>query len=409
MRSNHDPYAALRYGNFRLFLIGKFLLTVALQMQAVVASWLIYDQTKDPFALGLIGLTEAIPALSLALPGGLLADRFNRKRLMMLSTLGILITSIGLTLYTFTDMQSTGVWPVYGAIFFIGFARGFYNPAQSSLWGQLLPRENYVNASVWNSSLWQIGAVTGPALGGLFYAWTGPAYTNLIVCVLVLAVLTAYLLIQYTHTPSEKDHEPSLTALKNGIRFFFGNQVLLSAVSLDLFAVLFGGAVALLPAFADQILHTGPEGLGFLRSAPAIGSVLMAAYLAYRPPGRGAGKIMLICVAGFGVSMILFAVSTSFYLSMAALIISGMFDNISVVVRSTILQSHTPNEMRGRVAAVNSIFVGSSNEIGAFESGLAAKFLGLVNSVVFGGAMTLLVVGITWKKAPALRKLDFQS
>lgn len=407
MVSTHDPYAALRFRNFRLFLAGKFLLTVALQMQAVVASWLIYEQTKDPFALGLIGLTEAIPALSLALPGGLLADRFNRKKMMTLSALGMLLTSAGLTFYTFSDMQNIGVWPVYAAIFFIGFARGFYNPAQSSFWGQLLPRENYVNASVWNSSLWQIGAVTGPALGGMLYAGIGPAYTNLIVCLIVLTVMLAYAMILYNHVPLQKENEPSWPALKNGIRFFFGNQVLLSAVSLDLFAVLFGGAVALLPAFADQILHTGPEGLGFLRSAPAIGSVLMAAYLAFRPPGRGAGKTMLICVAGFGLCMIVFALSTSFYLSMAALILSGMFDNISVVVRSTILQSHTPNEMRGRVAAVNSIFVGSSNEIGAFESGLAAKFLGLVNSVVFGGAMTLVVVGITWKKAPALRKLDF--
>lgn len=407
MSARHDPYSALRHGNFRLFLGGKFLITVALQMQAVVASWLIYEQTKDPFALGLIGLTEAVPALSLALPGGILADRYNRKKLMIGASLGMLITSVLLTLYTYSDVQATGIWPVYAAIFFIGFARGFYNPAQSSLWGQLLPREKYVNASVWNSSLWQIGAVTGPALGGICYAWIGPAHTNLVVCAILLAVLMAYLLIRYTHHPAAKAQEPTGQALRSGIRFFFSNQVLLSAVSLDLFAVLFGGAVALLPAFADQVLHTGPEGLGFLRSAPAIGSVLMAAYLAFRPPGKGAGRTMLICVAGFGVTMILFALSTHFYLSMLLLTVSGMFDNISVVVRSTILQSHTPNEMRGRVAAVNSIFVGSSNEIGAFESGLAARFLGLANSVIFGGVMTLVVTGITWKKAPALRELDF--
>lgn len=407
MSRSHDPFSALRHGNFRLFLTGKFLLTIALQMQAVVASWLIYEQTKDPFALGLIGLTEAVPALSLALPGGLLADRYNRKKLMMVSTLLMLLISSGLTAYTFMDYKVIGVWPAFAAIFLIGFARGFYNPAQSSFWGQLLPKEKYVNASVWNSSLWQTGAVTGPAAGGLLYAWIGPGYTNIIVCLLLFAVLIAYLSIQYKHIPSTVKHEPAGEALRAGIRFFFSNQVLLSAVSLDLFAVLFGGAVALLPAFADQVLHTGPEGLGFLRSAPAIGSVMMAGYLAFRPPSKGAGKIMLWCVAGFGLSMIGFALSTSFALSMIMLVLSGMFDNISVVVRSTILQSHTPNEMRGRVAAVNSIFVGSSNEIGAFESGLAAKFLGLVNSVVFGGAMTLLVVIVTAKKAPALRKLDF--
>jgi MFS family permease len=406
MSSQHDPYAALRYGGFRFFLLGKLLLTVALQMQAIVASWLIYEQTKDPFALGLIGLTEAIPALSLALPGGLLADRYNRRKLMIASTVLMLLVSVALVFYTFGDTAAIGTWPAYTVIFFIGLARGFYNPAQSSFWGQLLPKEKYINASVWNSSLWQVGAVTGPAIGGLCYAWIGAGWTSLIVCILIAIVLVAYMLIKNRPMPVVDRNEPVKEALRTGIKFFFSNQLLLSAVSLDLFAVLFGGAVALLPAFADQILHTGPEGLGFLRSAPAIGAVLMAALLAFRPPAKGAGKLMLWCVAGFGLCMIAFALSTNFWLSLFVLIISGMLDNVSVVIRSTILQSYTPNEMRGRVSAVNSIFVGSSNEIGAFESGLAAKFLGLVNSIVFGGAMTLLVVGITWNKASTLRKLD---
>jgi MFS family permease len=406
MQKNHDPFEALRFRDFRFFLSGKLLLTIALQMQAIVASWMIYDQTKDPFALGLIGLTEAIPALSLALPGGFLADRYNRKKLMLMAVFIMLLASIGLVYYTLSDVQTIGTWPAYLVIFFIGLARGFFNPAQSAFWSQLVPNDKYINASVWNSSLWQVGAVTGPALGGLAYGWYGAAVTSAAVCVLMIVVFISYAFIHHQPMPISDRSESMRTSLKTGIQFFFKQQLLLSAVSLDLFAVLFGGAVALLPAFADQILNVGPEGLGFLRSAPAIGAVLMAAYMAFRPPAKGAGKLMLWCVAGFGLCMIAFALSQSFLFSILVLILSGMLDNVSVVIRSTILQTHTPNEMRGRVSAVNSIFVGSSNEIGAFESGLAAKFLGLVNSVVFGGIMTLGVVAITWKKAPKLRDLD---
>ncbi|MBK7681209.1 MAG: MFS transporter [Bacteroidia bacterium] len=406
MQKKHDPFESLRYRDFRFFLSGKLLLTIALQMQAIVASWMIYDQTKDPFALGLIGLTEAIPALSLALPGGFLADRYNRKKLMLVSVFMMLLASTGLVYYALSDFQTLGTWPAYLVIFFIGLARGFFNPAQSAFWAQLVPNDKYINASVWNSSLWQVGAVTGPALGGLAYGWYGPAITSAAVCVLMVVVFFSYLLIRHQPMLISDRSESMRASLKTGIQFFFKQQLLLSAVSLDLFAVLFGGAVALLPAFADQILHTGPEGLGFLRSAPAIGAVIMAAKMAFRPPAKGAGKLMLWCVAGFGLCMIAFALSQSFLFSMFVLILSGMLDNVSVVIRSTILQTYTPNEMRGRVSAVNSIFVGSSNEIGAFESGLAAKYLGLVNSVVLGGCLTLGVVGITWKTAPKLRDLD---
>jgi MFS family permease len=406
MLKQHDPFEALRYRDFRFFLSGKLLLTIALQMQAIVASWLIYDLTKDPFALGLIGLTEAIPALSLALPGGFLADKYNRKKLMLISVFLMLLASIGLVYYTLTDIRSIGTWPAYLVIFFIGLARGFFNPAQSAFWAQLVPREKYINASVWNSSLWQVGAVTGPALGGLGFGLYGAVTTSIVVCLLILIVFFSYAFIHHQPMPFTNRDESMRTSLKTGIQFFFKQQILLSAVSLDLFAVLFGGAVALLPAFADQILHVGPEGLGFLRSAPAIGAVLMAGYMAFRPPAKGAGKMMLWCVAGFGLCMIAFALSQSFVVSILVLILSGMLDNVSVVIRSTILQTYTPNEMRGRVSAVNSIFVGSSNEIGAFESGLTAKLFGLVNSVVLGGCLTLAVVGITWKAAPKLKDLD---
>jgi MFS family permease len=253
--------------------------------------------------------------------------------------------------------------------------------------------------------MWQIGAVTGPALGGLCYGLIGPTESLYIVSGLILLTLLFYSLISNKPVAPSNKNETIKESLKAGLNYFFKQQVLIAAITLDLFAVLFGGAVALLPAFADQVLHVGPEGLGILRSAPAIGSVLMSFLLAFIPPRKNAGNKMLICVSGFGLCMIGFALSENYYLSFAMLLLSGVFDNVSVVIRSTILQTYTPNEMRGRIAAVNSIFVGSSNEIGAFESGVAARLLGLVNSVVFGGCMTLVVTGITYKFAPVLRKL----
>jgi MFS family permease len=409
----HDPFSALRIKEFRLFLSAKFLITVATQMQAIIASWLIYEKTKDPFSLGLVGLAEAIPALSLALPGGLIADRFSRKKIMLLATLLMVISAIALCVYTNPIISNqfnnhsffNGVGTLYFIIFLVGVARGFYVPAQAAYWAQILPKEQYVNGSVWNSSLWQIGVVAGPALGGIFYAKTGAFISSTIVMILIM--LVAILITFFTNTTISKQSslESVGESIQKGISYFFKHPVLLSAVSLDLFAVLFGGAVALLPAFADTILHAGPEGLGYLRSAPAIGAVAMSLIMAFYPPHNNAGKKMLWCVAGFGICMIVFALSTSFVLSFIILLLSGMFDNVSVVIRSTILQTHTPDEMRGRISAVNSIFVGSSNELGAFESGLAARFLGLVPSVVFGGVMTLIVVLITQKMAPALKKL----
>ncbi|CAN5445624.1 MFS transporter [soil metagenome] len=404
MEKAKDPYSALRNKEFRFFVWGKLVLTIALQMQAVIASWLIYNQTKDPLSLGLIGLVEAVPALSLALPGGHLADRFNRRHILLISTSVMLLASVLLSIYAYSFLHY-GTWPAFVVIFLIGLARGFYNPAQSSFWAQILKREHYVNGSVWNSSMWQLGAVTGPALGGLCYAWIGPADSSIIVCGLMLVTLFYYYRISNKPIPVFDQNESIGLSLKAGLNYFFKQPLLISAISLDLFAVLFGGAVALLPAFADQILHTGPEGLGFLRSAPAIGSVMMAITMAFYPPRKNAGYKMLGCVAGFGCCMIGFALSKNYALSFLMLMMSGMFDNVSVVIRSTILQIYTPDEMRGRIAAVNSIFVGSSNELGAFESGVTAKIFGLVNSVLFGGCMTLIVTAVTYKLAPALKKL----
>ena len=405
MQQKHDPFIAMRSREFRFFIWAKFLLTVALQMQAVIVSWLIYDITKDELALGMIGLTEAIPALGLALPGGIIADRYNRRKILLLSTGIMLMASVFLTLYAYGNITSA-IWPAYVVIFIIGAARGFFNPSQGPFWSQLIDKQHYVNASVWNSSMWQTGAVSGPALGGICYAWLGAGVSSIIVCILILITMLYYFFIGNKPVVISNRGEAIKESLKAGISFVFKNKILLSAIALDMFAVLFGGAVALLPAFADKVLHTGPQGLGFLRAAPAIGAVLMASWLAFHPPHKNAGKKMFLCVGGFGICMIAFALSTNFYLSFLILLLSGVFDNVSVVIRSTILQSHTPDHMRGRVAAVNSIFVGSSNEIGAFESGVAARLLGLVNSVVFGGCVTLLVTAIGWKKSPALRKLE---
>ncbi len=405
MSVKHDPFAAMRSREFRFFIWAKFLLTVALQMQAVIVSWLIYDITKDTLALGLIGLTEAIPALGLALPGGIIADRYNRRKILILSTGIMLVASVFLAFYAY-GFGSAALWPAYAVIFVIGAARGFFNPSQGPFWSQLVNKDHYVNASVWNSSMWQTGAVSGPALGGICYAWLGAGPSSIIVCVLILITMLYYVLIGNKPVVMSNRGEAIKESLKAGIAYVWNNKTLLSAIALDMFAVLFGGAVALLPAFADQILHTGPQGLGFLRAAPALGAVLMAAWLAFHPPYKKAGKKMLLCVGGFGICMIAFALSTNFYLSFFILLMSGVFDNVSVVIRSTILQTQTPDAMRGRVAAVNSIFVGSSNELGAFESGLAARLLGLVNSVIFGGCVTLLVTAVGWKKSPALRKLE---
>lgn len=402
----HDPFAALRFRDFRYFVWAKFFLTVAIQMQAVVMSWFVYEKTHDPLSLGIIGLIEAVPALSIALFGGHLADRLSRRKIMLWSTILTLAASVFLAMYV-SDVANNSVIPIFFTIFLIGVARGFHAPTQAAFWGQAVPSLHYVNASTWNSSTWQIGAVAGPALGGLLYGWFGAYISALVVCLFVIITIIYYMLIKDLHVDYKNREESITQSLMKGIRFVFKNQLVISAISLDLFAVLFGGAVALLPIFADKILRVGPEGLGILRASPAAGAVFMAIWLAFYPPKNNAGKKLLACVAGFGLCMIAFALSKNFWLSFAVLFLSGALDNVSVVIRATIIQMFTPDEMRGRVAAVNSIFVGSSNELGAFESGVAAKLLGLIPSVIFGGSVTLLVVAVAWVKAKILKSLKF--
>jgi MFS family permease len=274
---------------------------------------------------------------------------------------------------------------------------------------QLIPRQLYTNASTWNSTMWHIAAITGPALGGLIYGFFGVRIAYLSVLFFLLLALTLLGVVKNRPVPQSAAGETLFQRLSSGLKFVFKNQILLGAMSLDMFAVLFGGAVAMLPIFAAEVLMVGPQGLGFLRAAPMLGAVGMSLVMAHRPPLVHAGKYLMIGVAGFGLSIICFALSKNFYLSMGLLMLSGMFDNISVIIRSTAMQLLTPDEMRGRVASVNAIFIGSSNEIGSFESGVAAKLIGLIPSVIFGGIMTLGIVGFTSKFAPKLRRMNLRA
>jgi MFS family permease len=380
-------------------------------MQSVIVGWQVYDLTHDAFSLGLIGLSEAIPFLIVALFAGHVADLFNRKLIISI-TATIYVLSAFVLLYMSYIMPTvyltSGVLPLYIVIAITGLARAFFYPAQTAYLAQIVPRTLYANSSTWNSTIWHIAAVSGPAAGGLMYGFAGIHAAFLLVVFFSAISLIFFFTSKSIALPVKLIKEGIFTSLSTGIKFVFNNQVLLGALALDMFGVLFGGAVALLPVFASDILHTGPQGLGFLRAAPALGAVLMAMILAYYPPIHRSGIKLLWAVGAFGACIIFFALSGNFWLSLGLLALSGMFDNVSVIIRGTILQMYTPDEMRGRVASVNSLFVGSSNELGSFESGLAAKLMGLVPSVVFGGAMTVSIVLATARFAPKLRKMEIK-
>lgn len=404
-----DPFAALRVRDFSVFILARFTLTIGILIQSVVVEWQIYEITHDVLQLGLIGLAEAIPFICIALFAGHIADIINRKTIILFSTLFLLLGTLFLFIYSIdikNNVLNYGTSPIYIAIIITGFARGFLSPSYFAFLNQLIPKEKLSNAVTWNSSTWQIGAVIGPAAAGILYGLLGAKNTYAIDAILILLSMLCIFAIPSKPLPERKRNDSVLGSINEGIKYVFAQPVILGAISLDLFAVLFGGAVALLPAFANEILGVGAQGLGFLRAAPAIGAVIVALLIAYFPIKINAGKKLLWSVAAFGLFTILFAVSTSFILSFILLVIIGAVDGVSVVVRSTILQLMTPDEMRGRVSSVNSVFIGSSNEIGAFESGSAAKLMGLVPSVIFGGTMTLIIVGITAKVAPSLRKLN---
>lgn len=403
-----DPYAALRIREFSTFISARVCITIALQIQAVVVGWQIYELTNSKLAIGLIGLTEAIPSILVSLYAGHIADIIQRKKIIVITVFVLVLCSAALWFFTI-DLGSfliqSGVFPIYAVIFISGIARGFLSPAVFSFMPQLIPRELYKNAITWNSTLWEAAAITGPALGGLVYGFYDVTTVYTFDVAFMLMGFTLLLFIKKKPLPPVTGTFGVKEKIKEGLSFVFNNKVMLGAISLDLFAVLFGGAVAMMPVFAKEILHVGPQGLGFLRAAPAIGAVIMAFYITHNPIKRNMGKTLLWSVAGFGASMICFAVSQNFWLSISLLIISGMFDCVSVIIRGTIMQTLTPENMKGRVSAVNNIFIGSSNEIGSFESGVAARFLGLVPSVIFGGCMTLGIVGATAWIGKSLREL----
>lgn len=406
-------YDVFRFRDFSFYLIARLFFLFGLQMQVVIVSWQVYKYTKDPLALGFIGLAEVLPFLVTSLIGGMAADKYNRKNLILLATSGYLVSVLCLLLMSFnfaSIYQVWGVLPIYGVIFITGICRGFLSPASNAFMAQLVPKEYYMYSASWNSVIWDIAAVGGPAAGGLIYGFTKSDSIPYI-CVFCISFVGVvfFSMMRKKPMPVRTDYgEPLRQKLFAGVHFVLGNQIMLSALTLDLFAVLFGGAIALLPAFADKVLHCGPEGLGFLRASPSIGAIAMALITSVYPVRKHAGKKMLWSVGGFGICMILFALSENYFLSFAILMLSGMLDFVSVVVRHTTLQLYTPDEMRGRVSAVNGIFIGTSNELGAFESGLAARLLRLQLSVVLGGLVTLGVVGVTAIKAPKLRELELE-
>ena len=404
----YDAYAALRLPAFRSYVVSLFTMTIAAQIQVIVVSWQIYDITHDPLSLGLIGLSEALPFIGAALFAGHFADIGNRQRISVTALFVLVLCGLALLSFSLIPAAAVGkgVWPFYVVIAVSGLARSFLQPARNALGAEIVGRDLYHNAISWRSSTWQAAAVIGPAAGGLLYGFGGPRIAYIVQAVLMAVAFIAFARMEYTHTPRESiDAMPVGESLTLGLRFVFSQPVLLGALTLDLFSVLLGGAEALLPVFADQILHVGPQGLGMLRAAPAVGAVAMALALAHRPPFRRAGPTLLYAVAGFALCIVGFGFSRSFALSSVLLLLSGMFDNISVLIRSNLVQTLTPPEMLGRVSSVNSIFIGSSNEIGAFESGVAARTLGTVPSVVLGGLASLSVVGLVALLIPRLRRM----
>lgn len=402
--TEHDPYQALRSAEYRWYLLGCAPLFMAAQIQSLVMGWQVYSMTHDPLSLGLIGLAEALPFLGLALFGGWAADRWERRNLSLISMSVLLVGAIILLLLNLGP-GPRAVWPFYLVQGLAGLARAFYRPAYNALGTELIPREAYQNAATWRSSVFFSATVVGPALGGLLYGFAGPlcAYGT----EAGFIAFSLFALGRVRRRPRPLTAETQLArSLIEGVRFVFSHRLILSVLSLDLFAVLFGGAVALLPAFASDVLQVGPRGLGLLRAAPALGGVLMSVVLAHRPQSRGTGKTLLYCVALFGLTWIGFAWSTSFVLSWLLLAAGGAFDNVSVVLRATLVQMKTPPEMMGRVQAINGFFIGSSNELGAFESGVAARLFGLIPSVVLGACITLVVVAVTAWRVPELRKLS---
>jgi MFS family permease len=412
MKQN-DPYAALRFPEFKAFITVRFALVFAWAMQFVVIEWEVYRLTQDPLSLGIIGLMEVVPAVSMALFAGHIVDQSEKRNLLLISILAFSGLSLGLFYMTLPSVQTTYatttvLYGIYGLVFLGGFVRAFISPTLFSLMALIVPKEHYPNAATWSSSAWQMGGMLGPALAGFSIHWIGAHQTLFLIVGFAATAFLLLLTIKKKPILNKKIGEPVLESLREGIRFVFNTKVILGAITLDMVAVLFGGAIALLPVFATDILGVDAQGFGILRAAPAVGSFLIMLSVAYFPINKNAGKKLLAAIFGFGLCIIVFGLSKIFWLSVFALFMSGVTDGVSMVIRQTILQLYTPDEMRGRVASVNSMFIGSSNELGAFESGFTAKLMGPVVAVVFGGCMTLLTVGFTGLMLPSMRNLDIE-
>lgn len=393
---------ALSFVTFRYYLGARFLTTVAVQMQSVAIGWQVYGITGDPLDLGLIGLAQFLPFVVLVLPAGQVADRFNRRTILALCYMAE--AACALLLLVFTVAGTNEVWPVFAILVIFGVARAFAMPSSQAITPNLVPRSAFPNAVAINSSSSHIATIGGPALGGVLYV-LGAGTVYITVSIILLASVVLMFLVRLPSMP--RSEEPAnWHTLMEGIRFVRSRPIVLGAISLDLFAVLFGGAVALLPAYAADILHTGPEGLGLLRTAPAIGAAMIAIVLAFYPITRNVGVWLFAGVIVFGFAIIVFGLSTWFYLSLVALMFMGAGDMVSVYIRHMLVQLETPDHIRGRVSAVNAVFIGASNELGEFESGVTAAWFGLVPAVVFGGSATIAVAGLWARLFPQLARSD---
>ena len=401
----HDPYAVFRVASFRWFVVSLLAMVMAAQVQLVVIGWEIYQLTQDPLSLGLLGLSEVVPYLAVALYAGHVVDRRDRKRVSLASLVVLFAAAVALFVMALLEPVPTRVWPFYVVFGACGLARSFLQVARSALVSEVVPKELYQNAATWRSSTWQGGTVAGPALGGLLFAMVGARWTLGINLAFSLIALGAMMLVRHQPTAITGGTVSVVKNMIEGLRYVRTQKVIVGALTLDLLAVFFGGVVAVLPIFASDILHVGADGFGALQAAPGAGAVLMAFVIAHRRPFRRAGPVLLASVTIFGFAIIGFALSRSFVASLLLLAISGAADNVSAVIRSALIQVRVRPEMLGRVSSVNAIFIGSSNELGYFESGVAARLMGAVPSALFGGTMTLLTVAVIAWWVPEVRRL----
>lgn len=398
----HDPYAALRHRDFRFLVTGRFITSFGNEMLSFAIGWELWLRTHEPFVLGMVGLVQVIPVLLLSLPAGHVADQYNRKRIVLICELTFALCALGLGWLSYIQGP---LYLIYGLLLIIGIARAFNDPAASTLLPETVPPELFANAATWNTSVWHFASIAGPALAGLLIGFFKIVTFIYIIDAIALFTFCIMLTMIRGRQLALAEKSPTWKSLTEGFRFMRDTKVILAAITLDMFAVLFGGAVALLPIYATDILKVGAEGLGIMRAAPAVGATLMALLIAHLPPMQNAGRTLLLAVTGFGLATVVFGLSTSFILSVAMLALLGGLDNISVVIRGTLLLTYTPDAMRGRISSVNSIFIGISNELGSFESGLAAALLGPVLAVVTGGIATIIVVLIVARVWPEMRHL----